>query len=280
MNIADALAATPVVSLDLSRYVRVPASFTVAETVEAMGSAGRSCACVMDGTHMVGIFTQRDALMRVIGRPTIWDRPISEEMTAQMRTMSDTGSASDGLGIMNDWWVRSVPVIGEGDALVGNLSYYAVIQLIGGLLLSRLADPAGGSGVELGFVDFTGLQLHSPVVVLPSDSVATAAHHMRARAIGSVLVVDDRRSLVGMLTEFDLLTKVGCGPNDLEGMKVAEFMTQDPVALSARAPIGDALRPMIEQESSHIPLLGESGSPVGVASFRDLAAFVEMSLGV
>jgi hypothetical protein len=31
---------------------------------------------------------------------------------------------------------------------------------------------------------------------------------------------------------------------------------------------------------AHVPLLGESGRPVGVASFRDLAAYFEGSVAV
>lgn len=280
MNVAEALAATAVSSLDLSRFVRVPASLSVADTVQAMADVGRSCACVLDGNQLVGIFTQRDVLMRVLDRPTVWEHPISDEMTTSLRTMTDSGFASDGIAIMNDWWVRNVPVLNGQGELVGNLSDYAVIELIGGLLLNRLTEAGETPGIEhsLEFVDFTGLPLHPPVTVHEADPVATAIHHMRARAIGSVLVVDDRQHLKGILTEFDLLTNVGCRPSETAAMQVSEVMTENPIALPARTPIAGAIAPMIEREFSHIPLLGESGIPVGVASFRDLAAYVETSL--
>jgi CBS domain-containing protein len=61
-------------------------------------------------------------------------------------------------------------------------------------------------------------------------------------------------------------------------MPVADYMTPGPVSLQARAPISDAVRNMAKYRFSHVPLLGESGRPVGVASFRDIATYVETSL--
>ena len=101
---------------------------------------------------------------------------------------------------------------------------------------------------------------------------------MRVRGLGSVLVVDDRENLVGELTEFDLQTKIGCGGVDLAAATVGEVMTANPVSLDARSSIADAIHEILEQEISHVPLTGESGRPVGVASFRDIATFVETSL--
>ena len=279
MSVTEELASTPVSSLDLSRFVSVDVDKTVNDTVDAMCDAGRSSACIVDGTDLVGIFTQRDVLLRVIGRPSTWERPISEEMTKSVRTMLNTGSAADGLTIMNDWWVRSVPVLDDGGQLVGNLSFYTIIRTIGSMLTSLIGESARDLALEhgLAFVDFTGLNTSTPVTVGMDDTVETAAHHMKARGIGSVLVTDDREQLVGVLSEFDLQMEIGCDQSDLSKVSVKEVMTADPVVLSARAPIADAISEIIEHEFSHVPLVGESGRPVGVASFRDIAAYLETS---
>ncbi len=280
MNIADALDATPVSSLDLTRHVTVPVTATVSSTVEAMCAAGRSVACVLEDEAPIGIFTQRDVLLRVVGRPTTWDRPIVEEMTRTVQTMPNTGSVADGLAIMNDWWIRSVPVLDSDGRLAGVLSYYVIMQTISNLLASRLGGTAPEAGVEHGleFVDFTGLNLATPIIVRATDPVEVAAHHMRVRGIGSVLVVDERDDLVGVLTEFDLLVRIGCEKADLSRLTVGEIMTPDPVALRARSSIADAIQEMARHGISRIPLLGESGRPVGVAGFGDIAAYVEQSL--
>ncbi len=281
MNIAEALQATPVATLDLTRYVEVGSDSTIAATVAALADAGLTCACVMEDDRLAGIFTQRDFLMRVIGRRSVWDRPITEVMTNAVKTMRADQTAAEGLGIMNDWWVRSVPVVDDDGRLIGNLSFYTLISLIGKLIAARLeGSGTEGPGVQHGldFIDFTGLNTSSPVTVLASDTIETAVHHMRNRAIGSLLVTDERGSLVGTITEFDLLTKVGCDVGELDTVVVSDHMTPDPVVLSSRSPISSAIGEIIENRFSHIPLVGESGRPVGVTSVRDIAAYIETSL--
>lgn len=276
MNISDALAETPVADLDLTRYVKVDAAATVAEAVEVMSDARRSSAFIMDGDRLIGIFTQRDILQRVIGHPRVWDAPVTDEMTRTVRTMRDTQCVSDGLTLMNDWWVRSVPVLNADGGVLGNLSFYAVLQYVAEQVAGMLAGDSVRA--ELRFVDLAGLNTTPAVIVSPEDSVEVAAHHMRARSIGSVMVVDERGNLVGVLTEFDLQMKVGCSNADLAELLVADYMTADPVALSARSPIADAIDKMSHHRFSHVPLLGESGRPVGVASFQDIVAYLEASL--
>lgn len=279
MNISESLAATPVVNLDLTRHVAVGPASSVEDTVRAMSAAGHSCACIVDGHELMGVFTQRDVLMRVLGRSKGWSLPIGDEMTRSMRTMRSGDSASDGLAIMNDWWVRSVPVLDDNDQFVGNLSFYTIMSTIADLVAGHLDDVDQEMSDSLGLtlIDFTGLHTSVPMCVSDDATVEVAAHHMKARGIGSVLVVDDSEHLIGMVTEFDLQTKVGCEYADLSALSVGQVMTSDPIALAARSPIADAIGQMADRGFSHLPLLGESGRPVAVASFRDIAAYIEAS---
>ncbi len=281
MNISDSLSATPVVSLDLTRHVVVDPASSVEDTVRAMSAAGCSCACIVDGHELLGVFTQRDVLMRVLGRSKGWGLPIGDEMTRSVRTMRSSHSASDGLAIMNDWWVRSVPVLDDNDQFVGNLSFYTIMSTIADLVAGHLGDVNQEAPDSLGLtlIDFTGLNTSAPMCVSEDETVEVAAHHMKARGIGSVLVLDKSEHLIGVLTEFDLQTKVGCDYADLSALTVGQVMTTDPIALSARSPIADAIGQMADRGFSHLPLLGESGRPVAVVSFRDIAAYIEASFG-
>jgi CBS domain-containing protein len=278
--IADDLDVLKVSEVDLSRYVAVEPSRSVAETIEAMRDSGYSSACVVDEGVLVGIFTQRDVLMRVLGRPRVCDVPISEEMTRSPRTMRGDESVAKGMAIMTEWWVRSVPVLADEDQLMGTLSWYTVMGTMARLLAHPTESEEVGPHPEhgLAFVDFTGLNTATPVLVSEDDTADVAVHHMKARAIGSVLVVDSREQLAGILTEFDLLVKLGCTGVDPSSVTVGEIMTPDVVSVSARSAIGDAIQKMAKRGFSHAPLLGESSRPVGVASFRDLAAFFETSV--
>ena len=69
MTVADALDDTLVSDLDLSRHVIASPQDAVEATIEKMTLAGYSCALVTDGGRLVGVFTQRDVLMKVVGEP-------------------------------------------------------------------------------------------------------------------------------------------------------------------------------------------------------------------
>lgn len=280
MAISDSLAAITVTDVDLSRYVAVDPAESVSGTVQAMRDQAFSSACVVDDGKLVGIFTQRDVLMRVLGRARVCDLPVAEEMTSSPRTIRSDQSVADGLAIMREWWVRSVPVVEDDDRLVGTLSWYTVMRTIADQLSKKTHEDDIEPGVEHGleFVDFTGLNISTPVMVGIDDTADVAIHHMQARAIGSVLVVDHREQLVGILTEFDALTRLACAGKVLSEVKVGDIMTSDVVALSARSPIVDAISQMAELGFSHAPLVGESSRPVGIASFRDVAEYLESSL--
>lgn len=279
MNIAESLANTPVTNLDLSRFVAVAPTDSVVATVEAMNNASRSSACVVADGKLLGVFTQRDFLMRIVGRRSLWDHPIADEMTSTVRTMTTEMTAADGLGIMNEWWIRNVPVLDDDSKLYGSLSFYELMAKIADLVAEHIDDedtsPAARHSLTL--IDFTGLNTSTPVVVSAEDTVEVAAHHMRARAIGSVMVTDDSERLVGVVTEFDLQRRIGCTIEDLASVKVRDIMTPDPVSLAVRSPIVSAIRQMATRGFSHLPLLGETGRPVAVASFRDIAGYMEAS---
>jgi CBS domain-containing protein len=278
--IYDSLEAINVADVDLSRHVSVDPAESVAATIEKMRHGLHSCACVVDRGELVGIFTQRDVLMRIVGRSRVCNLPIAEEMTESPQSMTTHQSVADGLAIMREWWVRNVPVVDGDGQLVGNLSWYTVMQTIADLLGRSGDEEPIEPGVEHGleFVDFTGLNTSTPVMVGIEDTAAVAVHHMKARAIGSVLVVDDRGQLAGIITEYDLLTELACTGADLASTSVADIMTSEVVTLSARSPIVDAIRQMADKGFSHAPLLGESSRPVGIASFRDVAEYFETSI--
>jgi CBS domain-containing protein len=280
VNIGLVLEQTPASTLDLSRFVAVAREVTVADVVRSMSDRALSCAIVVEDGAPVGIFTQRDVLLRVIGRPSNWDRPIADEMTRPVRTLGLDQSVAAGLTLMSDWWVRNVPVVDRDGKLEGNLSFFVVMKTMADLLEARLGESGARPEVQHGlqYVDFTGMNTNPPVTVRVDQTADVAAHQMSARGIGSVLVVDDRERLAGVLTEFDLQMKIGCERSDLSNILVEDIMTPEPVALGARTPIAGAIRQMAEHGFAHIPLLGESGRPVAVTSFRDIAGYVESSL--
>jgi CBS domain-containing protein len=116
------------------------------------------------------------------------------------------------------------------------------------------------------------LQATAPLRVGPEQTVADAVRLMRERRVGCVLVcVGDR--LVGVFTERDLMRRVLAAGLPLT-TPVAACMTPDPVVVRPKEPIGAAIRRMEEGGYRHLPVLDETGGPVGVLSVKRIVHYL------
>jgi CBS domain-containing protein len=109
----------------------------------------------------------------------------------------------------------------------------------------------------------------SILAVDAATTVAEAATIMGERAAGSALVMDGDR-LLGIFTERDIVKALG-QHFDAAGHPVSEWMTADPLTVSADTPAGVALRTMLDRGFRHLPVV-EGEDVVGVVSMRDLSA--------
>lgn len=282
-QIAEQLHARAVSEVNLTRHSTVTSDTSVADTVAKMADEGFATTCVVDNDRLVGLFTQRDYVLGAAGRPDAWTKAVSSEMvTVPLITLDPNQSLSDGLRLMNSWWISSVPVV-DGDRFVGNLSYYTVMEAITQLLDSKLVS-ASESATDmtvrdgLSFIDFTGINTTPPVMMTVDEPAHTVVHHVRARGLPLTLVVDESNHLVGTVSEFDLLTKVGCQVAHIRTVPVGEIMNTAPASIPARTSVADAMALLVANESSSVPLVGESGRPVGTASFHDITGYIESTL--
>jgi CBS domain-containing protein len=77
---------------------------------------------VMDGERMVGIFTERDVLTRVIPRHLDASKmPVSEVMTQRPVTITPTTTVEEAMMVVSDTRRRHLPVI-DGGRVVGMIS--------------------------------------------------------------------------------------------------------------------------------------------------------------
>jgi CBS domain-containing protein len=279
VNLAERFAEDSVTSLDLERYVRMTSDALVRDVVTALNDSGHTCACVTEGERPIGIVTDRDILTRVVGYPMTWDMPIDAVMTPEPETVAAGASVGDALEMMAVFRFRNVPVVDDRGALAGNLDRYALLQYADAQLFSRESVETHELAAQHGllFVDFTGLDLATPVTVSADTDLKHVVHTMRGRGIGSVLVTSDG-GLAGIFTDHDAQMKVACRIENLATVSVADAMTAAPATLRARQPIADGLRLMAKKRLSHIPLVDPVSQPVAIVSFRDLADYLQTAL--
>jgi len=111
----------------------IPTTKTVADAVQEMNAHKVGSVLVMDGEKLAGIFTERDALRRVIGgNLDPKTTPITQVMTTQVLTIAPTATVQQVLDLFTEKRFRHLPVV-EDSRLVGLISIGDVSRWIASL---------------------------------------------------------------------------------------------------------------------------------------------------
>jgi CBS domain-containing protein len=103
----------------------------------------------------------------------------------------------------------------------------------------------------------------------PNANVWEAACQMTAANCGSVLIIETTGTLLGIVTERDLMTRVLAKARDPKATKVTEVMTRNPICVPPETLVSDAIVLMIERGFRHLPIVGSASKILGVFSVRD-----------
>jgi len=128
--------------------------------------------------------------------------------------------------------------------------------------LSSVDIPGPKAGLQRAIME-TPLRDLEPALALtvtPRDTVSRAIRMMRERRQGSVLVMEGR-TLVGIFTERDALTRLTGKAYNPETLLVSEVMTRDPKVLREEDTLAYAMHCMAVGSYRHIPILGKDGPP-------------------
>ncbi len=120
------------------------------------------------------------------------------------------------------------------------------------------------------------LGVEESLSVAPDDPVALAVHAMQRDETECILVKEEG-TLVGILTERDILVKASSGKVDLNAIAVRQIMTPDPVILREEDTLAVALHKMSVGGFRHIPLVADGRATRVVAIqdlFRHISAFI------
>jgi len=117
------------------------------------------------------------------------------------------------------------------------------------------------------------LEPRPPVALPPDATVAEAVTAMNDSRTGCVLVVE-RERLAGIFTERDIVRRICAGGEALDTLRLGDFMTSTPDTLELDDPIAFALNRMSVGGYRHIPLVDQTGRPVGIVSVRDVVRFL------
>jgi signal-transduction protein with cAMP-binding, CBS, and nucleotidyltransferase domain len=130
MNLKEELQTEQVSHLELAGFCQVTSGATVRQALTQMQQCGQNVCLVFDGVVLVGIFTERDVLRKVVTAPELWDGPVNAVMTADPITVAPEATAVEALRLMDEHDFRNLPAMNADGRVIGNMTYQSIINYL------------------------------------------------------------------------------------------------------------------------------------------------------
>lgn len=130
MELSRNLKVDSVARLEPAPLRAIDVSNTVRDAVEAMRTANTGCLIITERGRIVGIFTERDLLTRVLSAGQSLESPIRDCMTANPITVAPQDSVRTAIKRMQKGGYRHLPVVNESGRPVGILSARRVVHYL------------------------------------------------------------------------------------------------------------------------------------------------------
>lgn len=142
----SALANTSLSEVVSQPPLTVSASTTLAETIRLMQLERRACVLIIEDGRLAGIFTERDILMKIAGRPLdLTHTPVSASMTPDPFTLPADANVAFALSKMVLEGFRHIPLTDDAGNPTAVVSMRNLIEYLGEIysreLLTMPSDP-------------------------------------------------------------------------------------------------------------------------------------------
>lgn len=148
--------------------------------VSAIGETRSSCVLIMEGSRLLGIFTERDLVRLTATGITLAEVKISEVMTPSVITLKQSQDIFTALSLLRQHQIRHLPIVDERGQLVGLLAPEGIRQALQSVnLLTSLRDVADV---------MTSQVIHAP----KTASVLDLAQLMAKHRVSCVVIAEAR----------------------------------------------------------------------------------------
>jgi CBS domain-containing protein len=107
-------------------------------------------------------------------------------------------------------------------------------------------------------------------LINPTESVQTAAGRMHACQVGTLVVVDNGKRPVGIITDRDITVRVVAAGKDVCTTPVRDAMTECPQTIREATPIEDALKIMRTGRFRRLPVVNSEDRLAGILCLDDV----------
>ena len=112
-----------------------------------------------------------------------------------------------------------------------------------------------------------------PLVCGPDEPVLSAVQMMSERNYGAIVVTDSQRSVLGLVTERDVLRKLVAGEKNPSQTKVSDIMTKDVRVAKEDDNLIDWLRIMSNERFRRLPIVDENGKLTAIMTQGDFVSY-------
>ncbi len=228
---------------------------------------GSSCVLVMQGTELLGIFTERDIVRLTAASIPFEKVTITEVMTKPVVTLSQT-SFKDifaPLFLFRRYRIRHLPILGQKGELIGVVSHESIRSILRPIHLLKL--------MRVGDVMTTQV-IRAPVTA----SVLSLAQVMAEYKISCVVITEQYPELelghfvhvpVGIVTERDIVQFQALQMNFTE-VRAQSVMSTPLFLLSPEDSLLTALREMHRRHTKRLVVSWDGGKELGLVTQSSL----------
>jgi CBS domain-containing protein len=128
--LANSLRADRIGALRLREVCKAEPADAIEQVVRCMTERRSGCVLVHREGDLVGIFTERDFVNRVVTQGVDCARPVESVMTADPATVSVGDSVLAAIELMNAGGYRHLPVVGEDGQPIGVLTVKDIVHYL------------------------------------------------------------------------------------------------------------------------------------------------------
>lgn len=218
------------------------------------------------------------------------DRAVSAVMTRRVITVTSAMSVAAAWERMLQNNVKSMPVVDEGNHVVGMLTDEDILTRAGvgqRLAVAKQLDDAQlkqeFQRLQDSALTVKDVMSQPPLVAQPNESIAAAAARMAGHGVKRLPVVDEQGSLVGVLARLDVLRLVTeatarGGDNPMPagaGRVAADVMLPNIPLVPGTANLAEIVAAFVTFNSHRLIVIDEQGLPIGLVSDGDVVARIQ-----
>lgn len=113
--------------------------------------------------------------------------------------------------------------------------------------------------------------MHDALFMDKNVSVEEAAKKLDESNVSEIIIIDNTKKIVGIVTDKDIVRRVVSKGLDPKNVKLEEIMTKNVIMVLGEADLGTVAQLMHKNNIRRVPVINRAGRLLGVVDSRDLA---------